>query len=215
MKQGWTKNVKNRLGKSKTEVILFSVIFAVLMALGSTLAWFTAVDTRTNEMKAEQYDFNIKAVDVFTEPDTPVNPGDDPVEKIVGAANKGTLPGFVRLLALPVIVASDGVTVLPANMGAQLIADINTTQWKYGGDGYYYYLDVLEPGEETPPLFTQVQLADTLGDEYKNATFKIEVKCEASGIEKWDYRIGWWGSENPPADENLAAVDNVLQLLAQ
>lgn len=188
--------------------MLFSIVFAVIVLLGSVWAWFTGTDSVWNKLRVRQYDFRVDLVDVFTPPDVPVKPN-LPIPKKVSAANTGLLPGFVRVMAFPVITASDGVTPLNAEMGKQVLADLNTKKWKDGGDGYYYYLDILQPGEETEPLFNEVRVLNELGAEYNNAQLMIEVKSEAVGIAKWEYRVGWWGSEAEPSGV-LYEIDSIL-----
>ncbi|MDR0356815.1 MAG: hypothetical protein LBH63_00330 [Clostridiales Family XIII bacterium] len=192
---------------------IFSVVLSACLLLGSTYAWLRASDSVTNRIHAPQYLFDVPVFDAFVPPSEPIKPGDDPFEKKVGAENRGDLPGFVRLLALPTVVAADGLTVLPARMGEEIVADINTADWVDGGDGYYYYLKKLPAKESTTRLFTGIRLAENLDARYKRASLKIEVKCEAAGTGGLDYRMGWWGSEAPPSDAKLLAVDNVLREL--
>jgi len=89
--------------------------------------------------------------------------------------------------------------------------------WADGGDGYYYYLGLLNPGQTTAqPLFTSVTLAPDLGPEYNNATMKIGIKLEASEAVRAKYRDGWWrNGDNPPASPAaLIPIDNTLKDLA-
>jgi hypothetical protein len=95
-----------------------------------------------------------------------------------------------------------------------VLLNINTAKWRLGEDGYYYYLEVLNPGQEADPLFTQVRLAPGLGPEYQEATMKIEVKMEGVDYYKDHYREAWW-EVSPPVLTNLAAIDGALQALAK
>jgi hypothetical protein len=195
-------------------VLLLSITLSMVLLLAGTFAWLKASDSVNNQFKLPQFQFDIPAVDIFTPPANPMNPDGSPVDKRVGAVNNGDLPGFVRLLVLPTIVASDGLTVLPARLGTEIIADLNTTDWADGGDGYYYYLSKLPAGQQTPDLFTNVRLAAGLDDSYKNASLTIEVKCEAIDTKKWNYRIGWWGSDAAPSGA-FAAIDQALRGLTE
>jgi hypothetical protein len=195
-------------------ILPLSAVLSIALMLTGTFAWLKASDSVNNQFKLPQFQFDIPAVDIFAPPVNPMNPGDDPVEKWVGAVNNGDLPGFVRLLAFPAIVASDGLTALPAYFGAEIIADLNTTDWADGGDGYYYYLNKLPAGQSAPNLFTGIRLAAGLDNSYKDASLTIEIKCEAIDTKKWNYRIGWWGSDTVPSGA-LAAVDQVLQGFAE
>jgi len=208
------------LHKNKRIILLFCVLFALAVLLGSTYSWFTSADSNTNILYTDPMkDFKITVVDVFD--DTPQIPGDT-WNKRVGAVNHAENPGFVRLLVIPTIVAADGETVLPAEFGTHVtIEDLNIIDWIYGEDGYYYYTHVLLSGESTDTmspkknLFNTVKVSSSLPAEYEDAHLKIEIKCEAVGIKQWDYRMGWWGIATAPGETNLKAVDDILALLAQ
>lgn len=196
----------------KTTIFLFCMLISTLLVVSGAFSWFFATDSKTNTFISSQKDFKIDVVDIFQPPTTPTNPG-DVVEKTVGAKNNGSLPGFVRLMILPTIIAKDGKTPLAANIGSEIFLDIDTLNWKYGDDGYFYYLDVLNPGEEAESLFTKVILASDLGMEYTNSTLKIEVKCEAVGVRKWEYRESFWGSQSAPGGA-LKQIDDIWMTFA-
>jgi len=205
-------NVMRKMNRQRGLVLAFSILMAFVLGVGSTFAWFTSSDTMLNPFKSPDLPFSFVITEEFTPPGT-VDPGDE-IIKEVSATNTGELPGFVRLLVLAEIMGADG-TVLPGNHGTEFTyVGLNTTDWKYGGDGYYYYLGVLAPGEKAPNLFTGVGIVSGLGDEYKNAGMKIEVKLEATEIAKWEYREGWWNGATPVAPSPLAVVDAALSVLA-
>ena len=216
-KRAFTDDWRHRLRMLKPLVLVFSVVLSVFIVLGSTMAWFTAGDTMRNPIKTPLQGFLIELVDVFTRPPKVVI--GEHIPKVVGAVNKDTKPGFVRILVLPVFMTPDG-TLLPAEFGVHVDADWNLADWKSGGDGHYYYLHRLEGGQSTDTmspkrnLFTEVWVLPGLPAEYKNATLRIEVKLEAVGIEKWEYRLGWWGSAAAPAGPQLAVIDAALSVLA-
>jgi hypothetical protein len=195
-------------------LLLLSSILAAVLLLGGTIALMKSSSSVTNHLSAPQYQFDVSIVEVFDPPAGPIDPWGDPIEKRVSATNNGDLPGFVRLLVLPTVIAADGYTVLPARIGTEIIADLNTSEWADGGDGYYYYLDVLAPTQTTPALLNAVSLAANLDERYKGATLSIEVKCEAIGIKKWDYRVGWWGGPDAPGNTALIPIDEALRELA-
>jgi hypothetical protein len=201
----------------KPLALVFCGLLSAFIVLGSTMAWFTAGDTQVNPIKAPTKGFLVELVDIYTKPGQ-IRVG-EPIPKVVGAANRDTKPGFVRILVLPVFVTPEGA-LLPAQFGVHLDADWNAADWKPGGDGYYYYLHRLEAGESTDAmaprqnLFTQLEVLPGLPAEYEAASLRVEVKLEAVGIEKWEYRLGWWGSAAAPAGSQLAAIDAALSVLA-
>jgi predicted ribosomally synthesized peptide with SipW-like signal peptide len=201
-------------------ITLVTAAFALisLLVVGATLAWFTAHDAKRNTLRTANTGFSVEAQDVFTPPAMPLDPGVE-VDKRVGAQNTGEEPAFVRLMVLPTVVAADSATLLPASLGNEVeLTDLNTADWIYGGDGYFYYKYVLQPGVTTTSLgkdlFTKVRLNPALDAAYQNATLTIEVKCESSDTAKWNYRVGWWGTAAAPAAPGLLAVDTQLSGLA-
>jgi len=169
-------------------------LFALFELLGSTLAWFTSADARVNSMETPpDKHFSILAVDEF-DPD----PDDEGLySKRVGAVNAAEKPGYARLLVFPMFLLEnpDGPpTLLPASIGGPgsgayvIMDDLNLTDWldasdlDSGGDGFFYYKYLLEPGQSTHPdhnLFNLIRINDNLPTDYQNARLVIEVKCEA------------------------------------
>ncbi|MDR1815887.1 MAG: hypothetical protein LBR00_04295 [Clostridiales Family XIII bacterium] len=190
-----------------------ALLVGAALMLDGTFAWFTGVDSRVNPLRVPQLVFHVSAVDEFTPPQTPPTPGGAAIPKRVGATNDGDLRAVVRLLALPQILAADGETVLPARLGGEVEADMESLLWVPGGDGYYYWIGVLAPGETTEDLFTEVKLKSGLAETYEGAKLIIEIKTEASVASVRDYRLGWWGSESAPTDATLAQIDGVLSAM--
>jgi len=195
--------------KQKPTIGIIALVSTIIFVLASTLAWFSATDARDNNFKAD-FAFNVDLVDEFETPET-FSP-DQLVDKTVGAKNTEDIDAFVRVMAFP--VAGKDQTPLSALNGVEVIYEnLNTTDWTYGDDGYYYYLGVLAPGEETAPLFTGVQLKidDEVKDDYQNANFDIVVKVEATGTKTNEYRLSWWGSTDAQSADPLKTIDETLQ----
>jgi len=226
------------LRKAKPVILTGCIVMAVLLVLGGTLAWFTAADEVLNIAKRNEKakEFIVVEVDVF-DPE----PEDGLYTKQVGAQNVGDIPAFVRLLVLPVFKSADG-SLLPAVLGYLddstgapvppdanvIVTDFNLANWDGsewtggdwadGGDGYFYYLNRLDPGISTDAqgknLFNHLELAQPMPEGYENASLVIEVKCEALTVT--DYRNGWWGlttnapPENPPFSDIIVRIDGRL-----
>jgi hypothetical protein len=206
--------MKFKLKNSRPLIIAIAVPLSFVLLLASTFAWFQAKDSVNNLLKMDQYQFNLPGVDVFTPPGSPIRPGGNAVDKRVAATNTGDMPGFVRILVLPTITGADDVSVLPARIGSEVSLEPQNNDWADGGDGYYYYLKVLGPGETSSDLFRSVKLAANLAESYLDAKLKIEIKSESTDTMKWNYRIGWWGADTPPSSPALKTVDTTLQSLA-
>ena len=203
------ETLMKRLRRQYPLLLIMALLVASLNLFGSTFSWFTQSDQVDNVLKTRDLLFSFRVDEDFQEPSA-VIPGQK-VEKAVRAENNGDLPGFVRLLALTEIISKDG-TPLPADPSVIKFEDVNEEQWLFV-DGWWYYLDVLEPGEKTPSIFSGVTFAGPLPDEYKNAGMKIEVKLEAVDIYQWSYREGWWSSGAAPAAP-FDEIDNILCDLA-
>ena len=54
---------------------------------------------------------------------------------------------------------------------------MNTTDWKIGEDGWFYYQNILKTGEKTSPVFTHIQLQENIPDMLKD--FTIDVLFES------------------------------------
>ncbi len=208
-----------KLTKISGRLLLLSLTLALtlVMLLTDSFAWFRSSDDQVNRFSAPERPFSVRAIDVFNPLDT-VSPGQS-VAKRVGAVNVSDTPAFVRLMVQPSIVSADGQP-LEAIAGKQLTyVGLNTTQWVYGNDGYYYYLNVLDPqGNATatsPDLFTAVRLASDLDDTYRGATLNVVVKTEAVDTVKWHYRSSWWRSESAPSQAPLSSIDAVLAAKAK
>jgi hypothetical protein len=215
------RGVLRTMREKRWVLFIACVVMSALLTVGSTLAWFVASHSVTNRLETPDLPFSFELFDGFERPGS-FSPGDT-WPKAVSATNTGELPGFVRLMVLAEVTAADG-TLLPSGEGVLAYggldlyhpADNPDALWADGGDGYYYYLGRVAPGETAaPPLFTAVSLADGLGPAYDGAGMRIDVKVEASGTARQEYRAGWWGSEAPPDAAALLLIDDILQPLAQ
>lgn len=169
--------------KMKKKIITVAVIAAVLaLVVGGTLAYFTDQETAHNVITSGTVDITLQewADEAKTEPFSEdgvdgVMPGTE-VTKIVEVKNTGDNGVYVRMKVEKAIQLADE----EGDTDVSLIAlDINTTDWTDGGDGFYYYNEVLGAGETTKPLFTTVTFATGMGNEYQNSTATVDVTAQA------------------------------------
>lgn len=198
-----------RYRKIKIYLLAFSIIFFLVVTLGSTLAWMTSEDTRENFLHTKDINFNAIIDEIFTQ--TTSIEIDRTTEKVVTVKNIENTPAFIRVLAMPTMITANG-TVLPCHFGEQVTVNLNAAYWKDGEDGYYYYLDILLPGENTQPLFESVKVTVGSSSSYIGADFSIHIKSEASEISTNAYRTSWWNN-NIPSSGPLKEIDDTLQLL--
>jgi len=214
------KNIAIRFNRQRPLILLFAIFTSAMLVVGSTYAWFTQSDHVANTLQTKTLSFQLELNEQFNSPDG-VTPGQQ-VTKVVNITNTGDIKGFVRVMVRTDITASDG-SPLAAIPGVTFTYDgLNVTDWSAGntklwadgGDGYYYYLGALDPGQTTAqPLFSSVTLASNLGSEYDDAVLNVQVKIDAVSTQKWEYRSAWWNNANPPAAP-LNLIDDTLASLA-
>lgn len=190
---------------------LLWTIIILSFVIGSTVAYaaLTAKDEKEKFMKIANLETKIE--EVF-ESGTEIVVGES-VDKKVSIKNTGTVDQFVRVMIHPVISMEEegNIRILPSEVGKQIELDINSTDWKLGEDGYYYYLKILKAGEVTESnLFSKVTLSSSLEKEYKGADLNITIKSEATITD--GYVKAWWQG-NEPSDGKLNDINNKYSTL--
>ena len=205
-----------RRPRVKRRAAIAAIAAAVLLALvsvtASTLAWMASSDSKTNEVSIMQYVFSRQLMEVFAPPAALA--GGDTVTKTNWVKNDGDIPSFVRVKVFPVLTAPDGATHLEAQFGKQLhYVNLNTANWKDGGDGCFYYMGRLAPGASTQPLFEQVRLDQSIVTD-TSAVLNVTLIAETVETGPWHYREAWWGSGAEINSGPLGEVDQALRGLA-
>lgn len=79
--------------------------------------------------------------------------------------------------------------------------DIDTENWVLEDDGFYYYINILEPGESTSPLFTKITVDEETTQETIDEIDELDLivyaeSCQARSttgdyfydyVDAWDY----------------------------
>jgi hypothetical protein len=188
-----------------------SVVAALIISASVTFAWLTSYQTATNSVALPQYMFHVRIDEDFEKPAPgELKPGVE-FDKRVAVVNKGDLSAVVRILLHPNIMGYDQPYVYPANIGQEVIADVDTENWMLGEDNYYYYLKVLKPGEQTPDIITKVSLRNGLPSDYHRAYFHFDLKSEASFASVYDCERSFWDKKPPPPSKpNLVEIYRIL-----
>lgn len=163
-------------------VLAITSILAVMVF--QTLAFFTAEDTALNRVTMGNVALilNDDTINPETEELEPfpvegfdlIMPG-DVIDKIVSVTNDGDNPIWVRIrLDRSILLAGEAADVDFNVLGL----DLNDEDWTEGVDGWFYYNEVLAPGETTENLFTQVTFPTSLGNEFMNAEVEIDVLAQ-------------------------------------
>ena len=147
--------------KAKARLLLIAMAAILVTVLTQpTLAFYTTIGKATNvvtsgdiqlkihEKTADGSDFPIEGVYII--------PGDI-VSKQVSVENVCGHPFYLRVK----LVSGTNNQSLSAEDCLKM--DIDTENWTYL-DGFYYYNQVLEPGQTTPVLFSQVEIVGSKVD---------------------------------------------------
>lgn len=180
--------------RAKSRLLLVALAAILVTVLTQpTLAYYTVVGTATNVVTSGEIQLKIheKTADGSDFPTEGVYiiPGDI-VSKQVSVENVCGHPFYLRVKLV------SGSTNETLNSEECLRLDIDTLNWTYR-DGYYYYNYVLQPGETTPTLFTQVEIVGSKVDQtHIGSTLSLTVNAYAVQSENnpaehpWD-ASGW------------------------
>lgn len=192
------KHHKNTKGghpmKARSRLLLIALAAILLTVLTQpTLAYYTVVGKATNVVTSGgvQLQIHEKTADGsdFPEEGVYVIPGDI-VSKRVSVENVCDHPFYLRM---KLVNGSDNEALTPDEC---LKLNIDTQNWTCV-DGYYYYNAILQPGETTTELFTQVEIVGSKVDRYHGgSTLSVTVNAYAVQSENnpaehpWD-AAGW------------------------
>ena len=180
--------------KARSRLLLIAVAAILLTVLTQpSLAYYTAVGTATNVVTSGSIQLQIheKTADgsAFPEQGVYIIPGDI-VSKQVSVENICGHPFYLRVK----LVRGTDDQALSAEDCLKM--DIDTANWTYL-DGYYYFNRILQPGEDTPALFTQVEIVGSKVDQsHIGSMLSLTVRAYAVQSENnpaehpWD-AAGW------------------------
>lgn len=187
----------------KAAALIVTLLIGLSLLVGTSYSWLFSTDEKTNNLQIA--DMTVKIDEEFDPPQEPE--GGKTYAKAVQIQNTTNAPAFIRVEAFPELVKNDGNTY-PAD--ALVTFTVNEEHWKDGGDGYYYYLHALAPGETTESLFTEAALNEQLAEpDYAGTQVQLTVRSEACGITRltdgtYGHVYAWWHGEAPTADPLLS-----------
>lgn len=183
--------------KARSRLLLIALAaIAVTVLTQPTLAYYTAVGKATNVVTSGNISMQIheKTADGsdFPSQGVYVIPGDI-VSKQVSVENICAHPFYLRVKLV------SGTTSEALAPDECLKMDIDDTNWTYT-DGYYYYNDVLRPGETTPALFTQVEIVGSKVDQ-THAGSALSLTVNAYAVQSENNPAAHpWNASGWPAD---------------
>ena len=176
----------------KKKWIALTACLAIFLSLhsGKSLAYYTTDVVASNIITSGSVAVKIHESDVGS---WQILPGDT-VDKSVCFENIGTAPLYLRVQ----LVKSVENSMLSAE--ACIDIDLNDKYWTFH-NGYYYYNYVLNPGEITGDLFTQIYFDGKLIDNtYIGKALTVDitvfaVQSDNNGDTVWD-AVGWPDKES-------------------
>ena len=181
-------------GKIKLRIVTIALVAMLVTMMGQgTLAFYTTVGTATNVVTSGGVQFIIHEMTdqgaEFPKEGVYIVPGDI-VSKQVSVENVCGHPFYLRVKLVYGVDSQE----LSAEDCFKL--NINTENWILK-DGWYYYTGILQPGEETPEVFSHVEIVGSRVDNsYLGKTLSLSVLAQAVQSEN-----------NPPAvDDDLTTV---------
>lgn len=136
-------------GKMKVMMTGSLLLICFVSAWGSTAAYLADYDAATNEFTVGS---QISEISEDWDPPDKIERNIE-YTKTVAVKNTGTADCYVRVFA----------ELMDHEISKAISRDMNTDDWTpKQPDGYYYYKNVLEPGECTEPLFTSITSASAL-----------------------------------------------------
>lgn len=146
--------------------ILLSTLLVGVALVGTTLAYIHASDhSITNDFTLAQVETKIEESGTTADEKQPI------------VVNSGKSPVYVRAKAI--VISGEDSAVLVTEDDVVFTYDAS---WIDGGDGYYYYNQILQPGQnsQTQALFNGVQIVGEDVKQNENARFSVGVYHESA-----------------------------------
>ncbi|MDD3839158.1 MAG: TasA family protein [Clostridia bacterium] len=176
--------------KKRIVLIISLVALASLLVIGGTMAWFTNIpDPVFNKFTAGSVKVEVNEHD-FQDIEN-WNPG-DVTDKEVSVISNGSKATYVRVALTPTWSNDESVDNVKLYLNTQDWLFFDEDQDGLPDDGYYYYKDILNQGDETNNLLTKVELiGDATGNDYQDATLTIKVDAQAVQASNDAYKDVW------------------------
>lgn len=179
------------MNKKLKNIVLIIAVIAIAVSCYATVAAFTSQKTVKNVITAGNIKIELKEMTIKEGEDAPVPfedgfailPGTQ-ISKIVTVKNTGKNAAYVRIKAVNTVSVTTDNGLEPdeeltAAVNELITLNINTADWTYKDDGYYYYNKVLQPEEETTSLFTKADISTAMPNEYQGTTLKLGITVYA------------------------------------
>jgi len=201
------------MAKSKKIAIVVAAIalIAVIGVVGSTLAFFTDNDSKTNTFTMGNVNGTLEETKEdgskgTLDPDTGITynevlPGDQLSKRpfMVLGGNSADAYARIKLTWDTSKLSSDEQKAMFAQFTPQLVGVGD--KWVYNeADGYYYYQDVIKAGNSTQELFQTVSIPQEWTNTMKDVSFALKVEGDfiqadnfTPGTDQTTGKINSWG----------------------
>ena len=165
------------MGKMKKKMFVLGVCAVLLMLLTQkTVAYYSTIGKATNVITTGDISFEIHETTdtgaLFPTDGVIVLPG-DVVSKQVSIESVCDQPFYLRV---KIEYGIDSEVLGATDCFALNVDTVNWTEY----DGWYYYNSIVEPGDETPYLFTEVEIVGSKVDNrYIGKTLTLDVIAQA------------------------------------
>lgn len=165
------------LGKIKIKIFVVALVAAMMAFIStSTLAYYSTVGKATNVVTSGNIQFIIHEMTdqgkAFPKEGVYIVPGDI-VSKKVSIESDCDHPFYLRVKMVY------GVDSTELTVEDCFKLNINEEHWVLH-DGWYYYKEVVDPGETTPDVFSHVEIVGSKVDnDYLGKTLTLTVKAQA------------------------------------
>lgn len=164
------------------------VICILLVPVVGTAAYFTQAETAhsvitTGNVSIELQEFTDQKDQEgkllpFASP-VKVMPGEN-VSKIVQVKNRGSGEAWVRIALTPEFKLSSQHGQEKFQPDTDMVTlHINRQDWEMGEDNFLYYKKPLKEGETTSPALRSLTFSGSMGSEYQNSSFVLDVQAQA------------------------------------
>lgn len=170
----------------KLKTLVASLALVAALGIGATLAYFTDSDSATNIITMGNVDIDLD------EPNFDPGDDDDTIENVIPnqdivkdptitlgedserAYIRATITYMMDDMIMNPLQASE-LEALITREGSKLVEN---TLWVKGEGNYYYYQNIVEPGEKVV-FFDHVKIPSNWGNEVADKTIQIIVSAEA------------------------------------
>lgn len=165
------------MNKSKIKIFIVALVAIALTFISqSTIAYYSTVGKATNVVTSGNIQFKIHEMTdqgtAFPEEGVYILPGDIVSKKVSIESDCGQ-PFYLRVKIVY------GIDSQELSVEDCFKLNINEANWELH-DGWYYYKDVVEPGETTPDVFSHVEIVGAKVDNsYIGKTLTLTVNAQA------------------------------------